>query len=171
MYHFVSGYTAKLAGAEVGVTDPQATFEACFGAPFLPLPATVYAEMLRDKLNRHRARVYLLNTGWSGGPFGIGQRINIKHTRTMLRAAIRGELENADTYTDPIFGLHVPTHIEGVPDVLMYPREQWHDKHEYDRLARSLAERFVHNFDQKFAKHAPALAQYGPQLEGTNVEG
>jgi phosphoenolpyruvate carboxykinase (ATP) len=164
MYHFVSGYTAKMAGTEIGVTDPEATFEACFGAPFLPLPATQYAEMLRDKLKEHNARVYLLNTGWSGGAFGVGQRISIGHTRTMLRAAIAGELENADTYTDAIFGLHVPTHIEGVPDEIMRPRDVWQDKDEYDRLARALAERFIANFRKKFAEHAPELAQYGPQL-------
>lgn len=162
MYHFVSGYTAKLAGTEVGVTDPEATFEACFGAPFLPLPATRYAEMLRDKLNRHNARVYLLNTGWSGGPFGLGKRISIEHTRTMLRAAINGELEQAEIYTDPIFRLHVPTHIAGVPDEILRPRTTWADQQEYDRLARNLARRFEENFNKKFAASAPELAQYGP---------
>ncbi len=165
MYHFVSGYTAKLAGTEVGVTDPQATFEACFGAPFLPLPATDYAEMLRQKLQEHNARVYLLNTGWSGGPFGVGERIGIEHTRTMLRAAIEGELENAPTYTDVLFGLHVPQHIPGVPDQLLHPRDLWQDQNEYDRLARALVQQFVANFDKKFAAHAPELAQYGPQLD------
>lgn len=164
MYHFLSGYTAKLAGTEVGVTDPEATFEACFGAPFLPLPATTYARMLRDKLKQHNARVYLLNTGWSGGPFGIGQRFSIGHTRMMLRAAIRGELEHAETYTDALFGLHVPVHIEGVPDEIMRPRDTWADQAEYDRLARNLAERFTANFAQKFADRAPELIQYGPQL-------
>ncbi len=164
MYHFLSGYTAKLAGTEVGVTDPQATFEACFGAPFLPLPATTYARMLRDKLNRHHARVYLLNTGWSGGPFGVGQRISIAHTRAMLRAAIAGELEAAETYTDPLFGLHVPTHIVGVPDTVLRPRDTWQDQAEYDRLARVLAQRFVDNFAAKFAAQAPELAAQGPRL-------
>ena len=165
MYHFLSGYTAKLAGTEIGVTDPEATFEACFGAPFLPLPATIYARMLRDKLNKHNARVYLLNTGWSGGPFGVGKRISINHTRTMLRAAIRGELEHAETYTDALFGLHVPMHIADVPDEIMRPRDTWADKDEYDRLARALAERFVNNFGEKFADEAPDLAQYGPQVQ------
>lgn len=163
MYHFLSGYTAKLAGTEVGVTDPQATFEACFGAPFLPLPATVYARMLRDKLNRHNARVYLLNTGWTGGPFGVGKRISIAHTRTMLRAAIDGKLEQAETYTDPRFGLHVPVRIEGVPEALMRPRGSWEDQDEYDRLAGVLAERFIANF-KRFQQDAPELAKEGPQL-------
>jgi phosphoenolpyruvate carboxykinase (ATP) len=164
MYHFLSGSTAKLAGTEVGVTDPQATFEACFGAPFLPLHATVYARMLRDKLERHGARVYLLNTGWSGGPFGVGKRMSIAHTRTMLRAAIAGDLEHTETYTDPLFGLHVPTQIAGVPDEVLRPRDTWQDPAEYDRLARVLAERFVANFDAKFAAQAPELAAQGPRL-------
>jgi phosphoenolpyruvate carboxykinase (ATP) len=164
MYHFLSGYTAKLAGTEVGVTDPQATFEACFGAPFLPLPATTYAKMLRDKLNRHNARVYLLNTGWTGGPFGIGDRMSIQYTRTMLRAAIDGQLESSPMYTDPLFGFQVPEHIDGVPDVVMRPRETWQDKVEYDRLAQMLAERFVENFNKKFAAQAPELASQGPRL-------
>lgn len=164
MYHFLSGYTAKLAGTEVGVNDPQATFEACFGAPFLPLQPIVYARMLRDKLNQHNARVYLLNTGWSGGPFGVGQRMSIAHTRTMLRAAIESRLENAETYTDPLFGLHVPTHIDVVPDTILRPRDTWQDQDEYDRLARELAQRFIDNFEKKFSAQAPELAQYGPQL-------
>lgn len=164
MYHFMSGYTAKLAGTEVGVTDPEATFEACFGAPFLPLPAITYARMLRDKLNAHGARVYLLNTGWSGGPFGVGERISIKYTRAMIHAALRGELESAPTYTDPRFGLHVPTQITGVPDALMRPRETWQNKDEYDRMARVLAERFIDNFQTKFGDSAPELMEHGPRL-------
>jgi phosphoenolpyruvate carboxykinase (ATP) len=164
MYHFLSGYTAKLAGTEVGVTDPEATFEACFGAPFLPLPAITYAEMLRDKLQQHNARVYLLNTGWSGGPYGVGQRISIAATRRMLRAAIKGELEHAPTYTDPLFGLHVPVQIAGVDERLMRPRETWADQAEYDRMARQLAERFVANFQKKFGSAAPDLAHQGPRL-------
>jgi phosphoenolpyruvate carboxykinase (ATP) len=164
MYHFLSGYTAKMAGIEVGVTDPQATFEACFGAPFLPLPAITYATMLRDKLMQHHARVYLLNTGWSGGPFGVGRRISIEYTRAMLRAAIAGQLENVPAYTDPIFGLHVPLHIEGVPDEMLHPRDTWQDKEEYDRMARSLAQRFIENFRKKFGATMLELAKQGPQL-------
>jgi len=164
MYHFVSGYTAKLAGTEVGVTDPEATFEACFGAPFLPLAPTVYAEMLAHRLRRHRARVYLLNTGWTGGPFGVGERIGIGHTRRLLRAAIAGELEHTAVWTDELFGLHVPLHVEGVPDELLRPRERWADAAEYDAMARRLAERFVANFEAKFARSAPHLAQYGPRI-------
>lgn len=164
MYHFVSGYTAKLAGTEVGVTDPQATFEACFGAPFLPLAPAVYAEMLADKLHQHKARVYLLNTGWTGGPFGVGERIGIAHTRRLLRAAIAGELEHAPVWTDELFGLHVPVRVEGVPEELLHPRDRWVDSGEYDSMARRLAERFVANFNAKFAYTSPQLAQYGPRL-------
>lgn len=165
MYHFMSGYTAKLAGTEVGVTDPQATFEACFGAPFLPLSPVVYARMLRDKLTAHNARVYLLNTGWSGGPFGVGQRINIAYTRAMIHAALRGELERVPTYVDPLFGLQVPTAIAGVPPTLLRPRDTWSDQDAYERMARALAERFIENFERKFGAVAPELAQYGPRLE------
>jgi phosphoenolpyruvate carboxykinase (ATP) len=164
MYHFLSGYTAKLAGTEIGVTDPQASFEACFGAPFLPLPTTTYAKLLREKLTRHNARVYLLNTGWTGGPYGVGERFNITYTRAMLHAAIDGKLENAETYTDPLFGLHAPTRIAGVPDELMVPRDNWTNKADYDRLAQVLAQKFIENFNVKFAAEMPELAQYGPTL-------
>jgi phosphoenolpyruvate carboxykinase (ATP) len=164
IYHFLSGYTAKLAGTEVGVTEPQTTFEACFGAPFLPLPPATYAILLGEKIKKHNTRVYLLNTGWTGGPFGIGKRFNIDHTRTMLRAAISGQLEQVATYTDPFFGLHVPVHIDGVPEEIMHPRETWRDKAEYDRLAHVLVSRFIENFDKKFGTLDPAMRQGGPRL-------
>ena len=118
--------------------------------------------MLRDKLRQHHTRVYLLNTGWSGGPLGVGSRISIGHTRP-ARAAIAGELEHAPVWTDELFGLHVPLGVEGVPEELLHPRDRWADTAEYD-MARRLAERFVANFDTKFAGSAPQLAQYGPQL-------
>jgi phosphoenolpyruvate carboxykinase (ATP) len=147
-YHFLSGYTAKAAGTEVGVKDPQATFSACFGAPFLPLSAQVYSHMLGEKLARHGARVFLLNTGWTGGPFGVGQRIKLSYTRAMVRAALAGELDEVETYTDPVFGLHVPLHIPGVPDAIMHPRKTWRNPNAYDAKARDLAARFVENFRQ-----------------------
>src|SRR5258706_1501632 len=164
-YYFLSGYTAKLAGTEVGVSDPQTTFEAWFGAPFLPLPATVYANMLREKLTRFRSRVYLLNTGWSGGPFGVGKRISIEHTRALVRAAILGQIEEADIATGPIFGLHVPREVKGVPSAIMSPRQVWANKNEYDRLAKILAHEFIQNFNDKFAATVPELAEYGPNPE------
>ncbi|MDQ5851321.1 MAG: phosphoenolpyruvate carboxykinase (ATP) [Chloroflexota bacterium] len=160
MYHFLSGYTAKLAGTEVGLgTDPEATFEACFGSPFLPLPAITYAEMLREKLNRHGGRVYLLNTGWTGGSFGTGSRIKIGYTRAMVHAALAGTLEHAETYTDDRFGLHVPIHIEGVPDELLRPRDTWQDQDAYDRTAQRLATCFIDNFK----KYGNELAKFGPR--------
>jgi phosphoenolpyruvate carboxykinase (ATP) len=163
MYHFLSGYTAKLAGTEVGLgKDPLATFEACFAAPFLPLPALTYAEMLRQKLTQHNTQVCLLNTGWSGGGFGTGSRIKIGYTRIMVRAALDGTLAHAETYTDRRFGLHVPMRIEGVPEVLMRPRATWQDHAAYDRAAEQLARRFVDNFE-KFGPAAAPLRSAGPQ--------
>ena len=122
------------------------------------------AKLLAGMLRQHAARVYLLNTGWIGGPFGVGERIGIGHTRRLLRAAIAGELEHAPVWTDELFGLHVPLGVEGVPEELLHPRDRWADTAEYDDMARRLAERFVANFDTKFAGSAPQLAQYGPQL-------
>lgn len=164
MYHFLSGYTAKLAGTEVGLgSEPEAAFEACFGSPFLPLPAPLYAEMLRDKLTQHGTRVFLLNTGWSGGPAGVGSRISIGFTRAMVSAALAGTLDQAPTYTDPRFGLHVPLHIPGVPDALMQPRTTWADPAQYDQAATALAGRFIANF-QKFGQAAEDLVGVGPRV-------
>ncbi len=162
IYHFLSGYTAKLAGTEVGVIDPQATFEACFGSPFLPLPATTYAAMLRDKLQAHQAQVYLLNTGWSGGPFGTGTRINIGYTRRMVKAALDGTLRTAPTYHDQRFNLHVPTHIAGVPDQLLHPQDTWSDQASFERLASTLVGHFRENF-KRFEAVAPEMVAVGPQ--------
>jgi phosphoenolpyruvate carboxykinase (ATP) len=147
-YHFLSGYTAKTAGTEIGVQDPEATFSACFGAPFLPLAPQVYAHMLGEKLARHDVRVFLLNTGWTGGPYGVGERIKLSATRAMVSAALSGALDQAETYTDPVFGLHVPLHIPGVPDAIMHPRKTWRNPNAYDAKARDLAARFVENFKQ-----------------------
>jgi phosphoenolpyruvate carboxykinase (ATP) len=147
-YHFLSGYTAKTAGTEVGVIEPQATFSACFAAPFLPLSPQVYSRMLGEKMARHGTRVFLLNTGWTGGSYGVGERINLAATRTMARAALSGALDEAETYTDPVFGLQVPLHIPDVPDAIMQPRKTWRNPNAYDSKARELASRFVENFKQ-----------------------
>jgi phosphoenolpyruvate carboxykinase (ATP) len=136
MYHFLSGYTAKLAGTERGVTEPQATFSTCFGAPFLPLHPTVYARMLGEKLAQHKAQVWLVNTGWSGGPYGVGQRMKIAYTRAMVHAALNGELDEVPTVLDPIFGLPVPIACPAVPDEDLSPRNTWADKDAYDQKAR-----------------------------------
>jgi phosphoenolpyruvate carboxykinase (ATP) len=162
-YHFLSGYTAKVAGTEAGVTEPQATFSTCFGAPFWPLPPHVYADMLAEKMTRHGTHVFLLNTGWTGGPAGVGTRINLPYTRAMVRAALAGELDAAETYTDPVFGLHVPVRIPGVPGELLRPRTTWRDPRAYDDKARDLASRFVENFEQ-FAEMAPELVVAGPAI-------
>ena len=139
-YHFLSGYTAKTAGTEIGVQDPEATFSTCFGAPFLPLAPQVYAQMLGEKLASHDVRVFLLNTGWTGGPYGVGQRIKLADTRTMVSAALSGALDQAETYTDPVFGLHVPLHIPGVPDAIMHPRKTWRNPNAWDaRVLGALA--------------------------------
>ena len=146
MYHFLSGYTAKVAGTEVGITEPVPNFSACFGAPFMPLHPGVYAELLGEKMDKHNAKVWLVNTGWTGGPYGVGQRMKLAYTRRMVAAALEGELDDVETWTDPVFGLHVPAHIEGVPDEILNPRETWPDKAAYDEQARKLARMFAENF-------------------------
>lgn len=148
-YHFLSGFTSKLAGTEAGLGDePQPTFSACFGAPFLPRLPTVYSEMLTGRISRHSAGVYLVNTGWSGGPFGVGKRIDLPVTRAIVKAALSGDLEDADTWTDDTFGLHVPTAIGGVPPEVLRPRDTWSDQAAYDTKAKELAARFAENFER-----------------------
>lgn len=161
MYHFLSGYTSKLAGTERGITEPQATFSACFGSPFLPLPPSTYAEMLGEKIDQFNADVYLVNTGWSGGAYGEGQRIKLSYTRSMIHAALEGELSSADTYSDPFFGLNIPTHCPGVPDEVLFPRKTWANPEEYDRSAKKLADQFHQNF-QKFTYASELIKQAGP---------
>jgi phosphoenolpyruvate carboxykinase (ATP) len=146
MYHFLSGYTAKVAGTERGITEPKVTFSTCFGSPFLPLHPGVYAGMLGEKLKGHGAKVWLLNTGWTGGPYGVGARIKLAYTRRMVTAALSGELDRVDTWTDPIFGLAVPAHVEGVPEKLLHPRDTWQNPADYDAQASKLADMFAENF-------------------------
>jgi phosphoenolpyruvate carboxykinase (ATP) len=148
MYYFLSGYTSKLAGTEAGVTTPQATFSSCFGAAFLPRRPAEYANLLRERIEKHKVRCYLLNTGWTGGPYGIGKRININYTRAMVQAAISGEIDKAEVETEPIFGLHVPTSCPDVPSDILLPRNTWSDPAAYDQQARQLAELFKKNFTQ-----------------------
>lgn len=163
-YHFLSGYTSKLAGTERGLgEEPEATFSTCFASPFLPLPPSVYSELLGDRLRKHGARCYLVNTGWSGGPYGVGKRMNIDYTRTMVRAAINGALEGVEHATDPVFGLHVPRHIDGVPDEILQPWNTWADKEHYDRMARELASKFRANFRQYADQVPEGVAGAGPR--------
>jgi phosphoenolpyruvate carboxykinase (ATP) len=143
MDYFLVGYTAKVAGTEVGVVEPEATFSACFGAPFLPQPPKVYAEMLGAKLDEHAADVWLVNTGWTGGPYGVGHRMPIAATRAIVRGALSGELAGVETRTDPIFGLEVPVKVPGVEDALLTPRETWDDKDAYDLKANELAQQIA----------------------------
>lgn len=153
MYHFISGYTAKVAGTEEGVTEPQTTFSACFGAPFLPLHPTKYAEMLGEKMKEHNVNIWLINTGWSGGEYGVGSRINLKYTRAMITAALEGKLDNVDYKDHEVFGLQMPTSCPDVPDEILDPRNTWEDKAAYDKKASHLAAEFVQNFEE-FASYA-----------------
>ncbi len=146
MYHFISGYTAKVAGTEKGVKEPSATFSACFGKPFMPMHPGVYAKLLGEKIEKHGAKVFLVNTGWTGGPYGIGSRMSLKHTRRMVTAALTGELDTVETSADPFFGLHIPKRIEGIPDEILNPRNTWADKEAYDTQAKKLTELFRANF-------------------------
>lgn len=153
MYHFISGYTAKVAGTEAGITEPQTTFSACFGAPFMPLHPTKYAEMLGEKMQQHNVNVWLVNTGWSGGEYGVGARMSLKYTRSMITAALDGELADVSFDTHSIFGLQMPTSCPDVPTGLLSPRNTWEDKAAYDAKANELAEAFNNNFEQ-FASYA-----------------
>ena len=146
MYHFISGYTAKVAGTEMGITEPQTTFSACFGAAFLPLHPGKYAEMLGEKMRTNNVNVWLINTGWSGGAYGVGSRMKLSYTRAMITAAIEGDLENVEYVTHPVFGVAVPQDCPNVPNEILNPKDTWKDKAAYDAKANTLAEKFVTNF-------------------------
>ena len=148
MYHFLSGYTAKVAGTERGVTEPIPEFSACFGAPFMPLHPGEYAKLLGEKIDKHGSQVWLINTGWTGGPYGTGSRMKLAYTRKMVNAILNGDLDDADTFTEPFFGLAIPRHIEGVPDDILNPRDTWEDKEAYDAQAQKLVGMFIENFKQ-----------------------
>ena len=163
MYHFLSGYTARVAGTERGVVEPKVTFSTCFASPFLPLHPGVYAKMLGERLARHRSRVWLINTGWTGGPVGTGKRIKLGFTRRMVHAALAGELDGAATWTDPIFGLAVPERVEGVPDAVLRPREGWKSAADYDRKAAQLADMFAANFEKYESGVDEAVRSAGPR--------
>lgn len=163
-YYFLSGYTAKIAGTEKGVTEPEPNFSTCFAAPFLTLPPVTYARMLGERLQRHGSRVWLINTGWTGGPYGTGSRINIADTRAIVRAALNGKLDSVSTYRDEVFGLDVPEHVPDVPDTILHPRDTWQDEDAYDAQARRLAGLFRENFAANFAGQVPPnIEAAGPQ--------
>ncbi|MGH7482930.1 MAG: phosphoenolpyruvate carboxykinase (ATP) [Longimicrobiales bacterium] len=165
MYQFLSGYTAKVAGTERGVTEPKATFSACFGAPFLPLPPSTYAKLLGKKIDRHDAKCWLINTGWTGGAYGTGSRIHLAHTRAMVTAVLDGALDDVDTVEDPVFGLHVPVRVPGVPNGVLLPRETWTDGEAYDAQARKLAGMFGENFRRFEADVSEGVRNAGPGSE------
>ena len=163
MYHFMSGYTSKLAGTERGIKEPKSVFSECFGAPFMPRPASVYAKILGEKINKHNAVVYLVNTGWSGGPYGIGTRIKIKYSRAMVTAALTGALDIVKYRHDDLFNLDIPIDVPGIPSEILDPKNTWSDKDSYELSAKKLAQMFVENF-KKFQNVAPEILDAGPKL-------
>ena len=153
MYHFLSGYTAKVAGTERGVTEPEATFSTCFGAPFMVHPPTMYAKMLGERIAKFNVSCWLVNTGWTGGPYGVGSRMKIAYTRAMVNAAIEGKLDAGIAFRpEPFFGLQIPESVPGVPSEVLDPRAAWSDKAAYDAQAKKLAELFANNFTRFEAK-------------------
>jgi len=163
MYQFISGYTAKVAGTEAGITEPKTTFSACFGAPFIPLHPTKYAEMLGKKMKETNARVWLVNTGWTGGPYGVGTRMKLAYTRAMITAALNGELDNVEYETHPIFRLQMPKSCSNVPSDVLNPRKTWADKDTYDNKTNELAEEFNRNFQKYAAKATDDVLQAAPK--------
>jgi phosphoenolpyruvate carboxykinase (ATP) len=163
MYHFMSGYTAKIAGTEQGVDEPQATFSTCFGAAFIVRHPTVYAELLADKIKKHGSKVWLVNTGWAGGPYGTGSRIKLAYTRAIINAIHGGTLVTAPTAQDPVFGLELVTECPGVPSELLCPRRTWANPEAYDRKAWQLAELFKNNFAQFASGTKPQIVAAGPK--------
>ncbi len=164
MYHFMSGYTAKVAGTEMGITEPQTTFSACFGAAFLPLHPAKYAELLGEKLDNSDVTVWMVNTGWSGGSYGVGERMSLKYTRAMITAAMNGQLDNVEYIKQPVFELAIPTSCEGVPSEILNPKDTWADKAAFDETANSLANKFVSNFEEYQAETSEAILSAAPKV-------
>jgi len=165
LYQFLSGYTSKIAGTEVGLgKEPEMTFSTCFGAPFMVHHPAVYADLLKRKIVKHGVHCWLLNTGWIGGPFGIGKRISISYTRTLLNAALNGELLKSKFVTDPVFGFEVPTSCDGVPSNVLDPSASWSRKEEYTKKYKQLAARFIENFKKFEANSPPEVLKAGPKI-------
>jgi phosphoenolpyruvate carboxykinase (ATP) len=165
MYHFLSGYTAKVAGTERGVSEPRATFSTCFGAPFMMRHPSVYAELLGEKMRRHDAECWLINTGLTGGPYGTGHRIELDHTRAMVDAVLDGTLTDIERTEHPVFGLSIPETVPNVPSSVLQPRQTWEDPAAYDEQARKLAQMFADNFETYRDEVSHAIRAAGPQLE------
>ena len=165
MYHFMSGYTAKVAGTERGIKEPMATFSTCFGAAFMTLHPTRYAELLRQKMETHGTKVFLVNSGWSGGPYGQGERMSIKTTRACVNAILDGSIHDAEFVTDSIFGWQVPRSLPGVDSKVLDPRSTWSDPQAYDDMERKLAQMYIQNFEKYQDKQGNVdYAQFGPKL-------
>ena len=163
MYHFISGYTSKVAGTEMGITEPKLVFSACFGEPFMPLPPTEYAKLLGEKLEKGNVNVWLINTGWTGGPYGVGHRMKLKYTRAMISAAMNGDLDNAEYFNHDVFGVAIPKDVPNVPSEILNPENTWSDKKEYKEKANYLANKFVENF-KKYESHAnPKIVSGAPK--------
>jgi phosphoenolpyruvate carboxykinase (ATP) len=163
LYHFISGYTSKVGGTEVGLgEEPEITFSACFGAPFMVHHPAVYADLLKRKILRHNVNTWLLNTGWVGGPYGVGKRISIHHTRAMLSAALNGDLLDVEYYRDRLFGFNVPKRCPGVPEEVLYPAQSWPSKERYWDKYRQLAARFIENFSKFSDEVSPDVREAGP---------
>jgi phosphoenolpyruvate carboxykinase (ATP) len=163
MYQFISGYTAKIAGTEAGVVEPKSTFSACFGAPFLPLHPGVYAKMLGEKMQHHHVNVWMVNTGWSGGGYGVGSRIKLSYTRSMIAAALEGKLDGVAFEPHPVFGMRMPVSCPGVPAELLNPRNTWTDQTAYDSMALKLAGQFVKNFEKYADGVSPEILAAAPR--------
>src|SRR5688500_6175550 len=163
MYHFISGYTSKLAGTERGITEPKETFSQCFGAPFMPLHSIHYAKMLAERISKYNSSVYLINTGWTGGPYGIGRRMDLKYTRAMVSASINGDLEKAQYKHDNIFNLEIPLSCPEIPSKILDPSYSWSNQDQYVIAAKRLAHLFIENF-KRFGKETEYLTKFGPQV-------
>ena len=163
MYHFVTGFTSKLAGTERGIQEPQPTFSTLFGEPFMPLDPSVYAKMLGDKIEKYGTKVYLVNTGWSGGPYGVGSRMKLSYTRAMITAALNGTFDDVEYRHDETFNVDVPQSCPGVPAEIMNPRDTWADKVAYDESAKKLAKMFADNFAKKYPNMPKEIAEAGPR--------
>ena len=167
MYHFISGYTAKVAGTEKGMSrEPTAIFSTCFGAPFMSLHPSVYADMLGERIAKHDVSCWLVNTGWTGGPYGVGHRVEIKYTRAMIKAILEGQLDKVETQEDPVFGIHVPLKVKGVPDEILQPRNTWKNPESYDEKAKELANQFIENFKEYESNVDKKILEASPRPSG-----
>ena len=164
MYQFISGYTAKVAGTETGITEPVATFSACFGAPFMPLHPGVYAQLLGKKLHQQGVEVWLINTGWIGGAYGTGSRIKLSYTRTMIEAVFQRKFQGVTKATHPNFAMQIPTHCEGIPDDILLPWKSWQDENAYQNQSNRLAKMFAENFEQYVSGVDENIRNAGPKL-------